>query len=73
MGANGREKSSTDVLLKQLIDALEHHGAKGEVIRAVDHNIKPGVQSDEGDAWPMLRTNLRPARTVETYQKRTVN
>jgi multimeric flavodoxin WrbA len=40
--ANGREKSSTDVLLKELLDALEHHGAKGEIIRAVDHNIKPG-------------------------------
>ena len=58
--ANGREKSSTDVLLKQLLDALEHHGAKGEIIRAVDHNIKPGVTSDEGegDAWPMLRKRV---------------
>jgi multimeric flavodoxin WrbA len=61
--ANGREKSSTDVLLKQLLDALERHGAKGEVIRAVDHNIKPGVTSDEGegDAWPMLRKRVLDA------------
>jgi multimeric flavodoxin WrbA len=62
--ANGREKSSTDVLLKQLLlDALEHHGAKDEVIRAVEHNIKPGVQSDEGegDAWLMLRKRVLDA------------
>jgi multimeric flavodoxin WrbA len=62
--ANGREKSSTDVLLKQLLlDALEHHGAKDEVIRAVKHNIKPGVQSDEGegDAWLMLRKRVLDA------------
>src|SRR5579862_2822506 len=64
--ANGREKSSTDVLLKQLLDALERHGAKGEVIRAVDHNIKPGVTSDEGegDAWPMLRKRVLDADIV---------
>ena len=61
--ANGREKSSTDVLLKQLLDALGHHGAKGEIIRAVDHNIKPGVTSDEGedDAWPILRKRVLDA------------
>jgi hypothetical protein len=61
--ANGREKSSTDVLLKHLLDALETHGAGGEVIRAVDYNIKPGVTSDEGegDAWPMLRKRVLDA------------
>ena len=55
--AHAREKSSTDVLLKQLMDELAEHGAKGEVIRAVDFEIKPGVSSDEGanDAWPQLR------------------
>jgi hypothetical protein len=40
--ANGREKSSTDVLLRQLLDALEHHGAKGEIIRASTTTSKPG-------------------------------
>jgi len=54
--AGGREKSSTDILLQQLLDALAKHGAKGDIIRAVDHDIKPGVKSDEGegDAWPAL-------------------
>jgi multimeric flavodoxin WrbA len=55
--AHAKEKSSTDALLKQLMDELEEHGATGEVIRAVDFEIKPGVSSDEGanDAWPQLR------------------
>ena len=58
--AGGRETSSTDVLLKQLLDALAQHGAKGEIIRAVDQDIKPGVKSDEGegDAWPALRERV---------------
>ena len=52
--ARGDEKSSTQVLIEQLMDALKKHGAKSDVIRAVDHNIKAGVQSDEGagDDWP---------------------
>ena len=58
--ARGTEKSSTDVLLKQVIEAFEEHDARGEIVRAVDHNIKPGVTSDEGrgDAWPKLRKRV---------------
>ncbi|MGE0284389.1 MAG: flavodoxin family protein [Rhizobiaceae bacterium] len=54
---NNKERSSTDVLLKQLLDALAEHGASGDVVRAADFNIKPGVTSDEGegDDWPLLR------------------
>jgi multimeric flavodoxin WrbA len=58
--AGGREKSSTDVLLKQLLAQLAKLGAKGELVRAVDHDIKPGVKSDEGegDDWPVLRKRV---------------
>jgi multimeric flavodoxin WrbA len=58
--ASGKEQSSTEVLLGQLLDALGKHGASGSVIRAVDHNIKPGVTSDEGegDDWPALRQRV---------------
>jgi multimeric flavodoxin WrbA len=58
--ANEKEASSTDVLLKQLFAALKKEGARGEIIRAVDCNIKPGVKSDEGrgDAWPALRQRV---------------
>jgi multimeric flavodoxin WrbA len=61
--SRGGEKSSTESLLKQLMDALEERGAAGEILRAVDHDIKPGVKSDEGrgDAWPKLRKRLLAA------------
>src|SRR3984885_4732937 len=61
--AHGREKSSTDTLLKQFLEALEEHGATGEIVRAVDHNIKPGVKSDQGDGddWPALRKRVLDA------------
>lgn len=54
------ETSSTDALLQQLLTELEKLGARGEIVRAVDHNIKPGVKSDEGpdDAWPQLRQRV---------------
>jgi multimeric flavodoxin WrbA len=54
------ERSSTDVLMKQLFDALEEFGATGEFVRAADYNIKPGVKSDEGkgDDWPKLRRRI---------------
>jgi multimeric flavodoxin WrbA len=59
-GARQEDESSTDVLLTQLLEAFEKHGAKGEIVRAVDHEIKPGVTSDEGDgdAWPKLRKRV---------------
>jgi multimeric flavodoxin WrbA len=58
--AKDKEKSSTESLLRQLMDELEKHGATGAIVRAVDHNIKPGVKSDqgEGDDWPALRQRV---------------
>jgi multimeric flavodoxin WrbA len=59
-GARDKDSSSTDVLLKQVLDAFAEEGATGEIVRAVDHDIKPGVSSDEGDgdAWPALRRRV---------------
>jgi multimeric flavodoxin WrbA len=58
--ARNEDASSTDVLLRQMLDAFAQHGAEGEIVRAVDHDIKPGVASDEGDgdAWPALRRRV---------------
>jgi multimeric flavodoxin WrbA len=58
--AAGKEKSSTETLLQQVLDALGEHGATGAIVRAVDHNIRPGVTSDEGDGddWPALRQRV---------------
>jgi len=55
--AHADEKSSTEALLNQLMQELKKLGADGDVVRAVDFEIKPGVTSDEGgnDAWPQLR------------------
>lgn len=64
--AHGREKSSTDALLDQLLKELRRLGAEGDVVRAVDFEIKPGVTSDEGanDAWPQLRRQVIDADIV---------
>jgi multimeric flavodoxin WrbA len=61
--SGNKERSSTDVLLQQMLDALAEHGVTGEIVRAVDHDIKPGVTSDEGDgdAWPALRERVLAA------------
>jgi multimeric flavodoxin WrbA len=58
--ARDKDSSSTDALLKQMLDAFAEEGATGEIVRAVDHDIKPGVSSDEGDgdAWPALRKRV---------------
>ncbi len=59
----GRKQSSTDKLLEQVMDAFGEHGAQCEIVRAADHDIKPGVRSDEGrgDAWPKLRAKVLAA------------
>jgi multimeric flavodoxin WrbA len=55
-----KETSSTEKLVNQLLEEFKKHGAAGTIVRAVDHDIKPGVTSDEGDgdAWPALRQQL---------------
>lgn len=61
--SNDREKSSTDRLLADVLAALAPYGVKGEIMRSVDHDIKPGVLSDmgEGDDWPNLRKKILAA------------
>jgi multimeric flavodoxin WrbA len=54
------EESSTQLMAEQVLDELGKHGVTGEVVRVVDHNVKPGVLADmgEGDAWPALRERV---------------
>lgn len=61
--SSDEESSSTDVLLGQILEAFQDHDVSGEVIRAADHDIKPGVTADEGkgDAWPGIREKLLAA------------
>lgn len=56
-------RSSTDLLTQQLLDALKEHGVDGELVRAVDHDLRPGVEDDmgDGDQWPALRAKILAA------------
>ena len=44
-------------MARQVLEELAKHGVTGDVVRVVDHEIKPGVEVDmgEGDAWPAIR------------------
>lgn len=56
------EPSSTDRLIGDLFAAMGQ-GVAGSVLRAADHDIRPGVSSDEGegDAWPAIRKRILAA------------
>ena len=47
-------------MLSHITEAFAGHDVAVELVRAVDHDIKPGVMSDEGpgDAWPALRRKV---------------
>lgn len=55
--------SSSDLLARQLLDALGEHGVTGDLVRAVDFDIRPGVEKDMGggDQWPTLRQRVLDA------------
>lgn len=52
--------SSSQLLAEQTLAALAGHGVTGQVIRVVDHDVKPGVKTDmgDGDAWPDIREKI---------------
>lgn len=57
-------QSSTDRMIGLIAAALKKHAVSvGETIRIVDHAVKPGVTSDEGegDAWPGIRRRILDA------------
>ena len=60
----GGEPSSTDRMIELIAGELARHGVElSETIRIADHDIKPGVTSDEGpgDAWPDIRRRILDA------------
>jgi multimeric flavodoxin WrbA len=60
----GTGESSTDVLLREVLDELGTLGVTVDgPVRVADLDIKPGVTSDEGpgDAWPPLRERILAA------------
>ncbi|PGH47890.1 NADPH-dependent FMN reductase [Streptomyces sp. Ru87] len=54
------QTSNTEALADTVVTALRGHGAEVDVVRAVDLNIKPGVENDmgEGDDWPDVREKV---------------
>ena len=55
--------SSSSLLGTQVLRALEQHGVRGEVVRVVDHRVRFGVTTDEGegDEWPQIRERMLAA------------
>lgn len=55
--------SSSDLIARQILGELEKHGVTGDVVRVVDHDVKPGVEVDmgEGDQWPGIREQMMAA------------
>lgn len=58
--------SSTDLLLSQVMTALGAHDVAGTTVRVVDHDVRPGVETDmgDGDGWPKIRDLVLAADIV---------
>lgn len=57
------EPSSSELLGRQVLDALGERGVTGTVVRLADHDVRPGVEVDmgPGDAWPAIRQQILDA------------
>ncbi|KQX05827.1 flavodoxin [Leifsonia sp. Root1293] len=55
--------SSTDLIVRQVLDLFAADGIAGEVVRVVDHDVRPGVEADmgDGDDWPAIREKVLAA------------
>jgi multimeric flavodoxin WrbA len=51
------------VLIAEHLLAAGRARGRGDVVRVVDHDVRPGVQLDmgDGDAWPGIRARLMDA------------
>jgi multimeric flavodoxin WrbA len=56
-------ESSSQLLGERILEQLTGHGVTGEVLRVVDHDVRFGVSTDEGDGdgWPAIRAKLLAA------------
>jgi multimeric flavodoxin WrbA len=55
--------SSSVLIGQQLLDALAEHDVTGDLVRVVDHGVRFGVSTDEGDGdgWPAIRQQMLAA------------
>lgn len=60
------ERSNTAALASVVGEALREHGVAVEELRVVDHDVRPGVASDEGDGdeWPAIRERILAAEIL---------
>lgn len=58
--------SSAELLGREVLTALADHDVDGDVVRVVDHDVRFGVSTDEGDgdAWPLIRAKLLEAQLL---------
>jgi multimeric flavodoxin WrbA len=54
------EKSNTEALAEVVAEALREEGVEVASVRAADHSIPPGIESDMGnrDEWPGIRAQI---------------
>ncbi|GHH38639.1 flavodoxin family protein [Lentzea cavernae] len=55
--------SSSDKIAREVLDELAAHGVEGDLVRVVDFDVRPGVETDmgEGDQWPSIRERILAA------------
>ncbi|WP_320782126.1 flavodoxin family protein [Streptomyces sp. CRN 30] len=60
------EPSNTEALADTVIASLKGHGVTVDTVRAVDLDIRPGVESDmgDGDDWPAVHEKLLAAEIL---------
>ena len=60
------DESSSELLAREVLAELANHDVEGEVVRVVDHGVKFGVTTDEGDGdgWPAIRAKLMDAQIL---------
>ncbi|WP_330441020.1 NAD(P)H-dependent oxidoreductase [Micromonospora sp. NBC_00821] len=58
--------SSAEQLGREVLAELAAQGVEGEMIRVVDHDVRFGVSTDEGDGdgWPAIRDKLMAAQVL---------
>ncbi len=60
------EQSNTEALARMVMDSLGAQGIETDSVRVVDHDVRPGVESDmgDGDEWPAIRSKLLAAEIL---------
>ncbi|GIG88175.1 flavodoxin family protein [Plantactinospora endophytica] len=58
--------SSAELLGREVLAALADHDVDGDLVRVVDHDVRFGVSTDEGDGdgWPAIRDRLMKAQIL---------